>query len=1213
MVTSVTIDPVPNPVSPYGSPFTLTGSYTNQPYLAEADDSGAFTQIPPAGITTPVGTWSYTHAAGLSAGPHTIQVEIGIGGPVVSIPVVVGSVPAESLSASISPVQPVSGTTATVTLSLANFPTLPAVTYTMDGGAAITVTGLSPTGGSFNVPVPAAGTHTLIVHAGGLQQSIVFTSTAAQSGSTLVGFAGPTTSSPMNIRAVFTPPLPAPPSTLTYKLDNNAPLQMSNIATNGALMTIPVPAPGPHTLVFADTADGLTSPVVNFTVAGGTVAPESITATVTPASPTVGAPMTVNVAVANAPSGFTGLHYTVDGLNQQPIAGATATGGSFTMTTPSAALHTIRVFDNVSGVEGDVAFTPVAAAAKTFAFTVPSGLTEGANFTFTGVLHNFPAPPTLVGRFDNGATFPITGVTADAWNMQLAAPAATTGAAGTRNPAYHPGGNGSVINTPFGAGAIWGAATDPDTIDISRGWDGNNYTAGPVGIINSFANYGNEESVGKATDPQFTFTSSNNGRQGVALDGGSSITATLHVPVGTTSPGPYPADNPLTLYDPVNYPNRQYTFGVVDIEPPGLQPGQGPFNCGQGEWDDATSNQFMEDADTGLAGYNVGAGLINFFDVDPARNPTYPRVQHGFRYSTDAHLLMSNSVTEGGQQLKPDSWPQRLQDGQSGFNLYSGNLKAGTTLGIPMSTPMPAGLNANQQGAFWTMQHYGLYFRDQAGGGLHLGCDQVADQSQWIADLRAVLPQLVKLLRPLRNQHQTGQDFTAFPKNGPGARVDVGPPALIGTTVPGASHTLSVIDTADGLTVTSPSFTVGAAVPPSGTVIITPTNGLTVTTPTGLLSMQTVAQGAGVVLAGAVIADSGGSSAATYITPYIYAQDSASQIWFSLQAGIWTSTNSTTLPDGSGGTPPGGGGGGTTVDRVTAPDATATPGTWQVNQTFNFAAMPHGFMRYDYLPPHNFTNTKKYPLLVIIMENDEGDTNGQYPSDGTGMVMQTEIQGSVNTANFRRLHPCGVLVLHIDQTIDESGQNANANGGGYGDAPDSGGNEQAAVALIKSMIANTATYSIDPTAILGRGSSLGGIAMAAEIEDNNIATGGSNALFSGVMAFSDQLYRPATPNGPAVFEKFRNVGFIACSTPNDNNPDSIDGPAWNYFSGNKPYPTPATYTAGGAAAIRASSTCKFYYIRMGAGDGMPWDRYSRLNEDGGEGTQLWATLFGFMG
>jgi hypothetical protein len=271
----------------------------------------------------------------------------------------------------------------------------------------------------------------------------------------------------------------------------------------------------------------------------------------------------------------------------------------------------------------------------------------------------------------------------------------------TRAPWDHPGGSGSVYNTPMGDGAVFGAASDADTIDIARGWNGNNYTAGPVGVINPISNFGVSYYVGRSTDPQFTFTSNNNGRWNTGMtDSGGTLTATLHVPVGAIGAGPYDsgADNPIVLYDPVNFPIRQYSWGGVPIPPPGLQPGQGPFTGSQGEWDDATSDKFGEDADTGLAGYNIGAGLITGYDTDPNRNPAYPRIQHALRYSTDGHLLRDNATVPGQQLLKPDSWPQRLQDGQSGFNLYTGNLKAGTTLAIPMSTPMPGGLNANQQG-----------------------------------------------------------------------------------------------------------------------------------------------------------------------------------------------------------------------------------------------------------------------------------------------------------------------------------------------------------------------------------------------------------------------------------------------------------------------------------------------------------------------------------
>ena len=456
---------------------------------------------------------------------------------------------------------------------------------------------------------------------------------------------------------------------------------------------------------------------------------------------------------------------------------------------------------------------------------------------------------------------------------QLQSPLATVGTSSTRNYWDQPGGQGSVYNTPIGSGAIAGSASDLDTIDIARGWNGSSYTPGPVGVINTVDNYGCAIYTGKSSDPTIKFTSNNNGRSGTATDNATTITATMHVPVGAITPGPYPGDNPIVLHDPVNYPGRQYTFGGVQIAPPGIQPGQGPFTSQQGEWDDATSDQFGHDADTGLSGYNIGAGVITGWDVNPAR-PGYPDIQHALRYSTDGRLLKTNDNGDG-YTLKPDSWPQHMQDyqgsGAPDFNIYRGNLKAGTTLFIPQGTTMPTGMSIYGQAMFRTMQRHPLLFRDQAGGGLHLTASQDADAQNptYMAGLRQDLPKLVACLRPMRNQHQTGQSFATNPINGPGARLYAGSPPLapIGGSVP----------TPTPVPVPTPS---------PGTILISPGNGSFTDSAGNVYSLDASNNA---IENGAPIPSGAGTGAMAYYNGQVYGQDAASGSWYIWNQSTWIS------------------------------------------------------------------------------------------------------------------------------------------------------------------------------------------------------------------------------------------------------------------------------------------------------------------------------------
>lgn len=400
-------------------------------------------------------------------------------------------------------------------------------------------------------------------------------------------------------------------------------------------------------------------------------------------------------------------------------------------------------------------------------------------FTVSGTISGLTVAPTLQYSVNGGT-----------W---LALPASS----GSRNAYNQPGSNASVWNTPFGSGAIWsnayhtaicGAATGPCS-----------------GIINPVNNFGvTEYTSTSASDSTYSF-SGPNGRT-LAPDNGGTLSATMHVPTGAYTPGPYPGDNPFVLQDQTSFPNRQYTFSGITpaVQPPGLQAGQGPFTAVEGgEWDDITSDTFGQDYDTGLSGYNLGAGLINACDVTPSCNPFYPQIKHGLRYMMPVTIFQSNATTPGGQVLNPNGWPDRLQDAQSGGNVYTGTLPFGFTLGIPSTTAMPSGLDANCQGLFWTMQHYPIIPRDAAAGGFHLSMDQTAISSAYGASAVSCLPTLVNLLQVLTNQHQGGQDFTTNPANGPGARTDTGPLAL------GSGGTTSVTPTSYFFTV--PGMAAGAA------------------------------------------------------------------------------------------------------------------------------------------------------------------------------------------------------------------------------------------------------------------------------------------------------------------------------------------------------------------------------------------------------------------
>jgi hypothetical protein len=396
----------------------------------------------------------------------------------------------------------------------------------------------------------------------------------------------------------------------------------------------------------------------------------------------------------------------------------------------------------------------------------------------------------------------LGGYTVKASADSSSSPTAAGGTQSCRNYWEQPGGNGSVWNTPLGSGAQWGSASDADTRDARQG-----------GIINPAHEFGNPIYVGSATDPVKTYP------------GEDGKTYKIHVPANAAGGGGNNyTDNALNLMDPAG------NFGkVFSLE---------HSNTKVAEVDDGTADNFGEDQETGLTGIETAAGTMNAYDMKQVGAGGH--IRHMLQYATDAKYL-KNAAADGVFKLGPSSWPQAYEDYQSqvnapgvdpNVNLYTGNLAAGTTLGIPMDAQMPAGLTKGGQELFWTLQHYGALFRNQAGGGIHFATNWDSDNDPLTEDMRKDAPAIVQYLAPLRNQHVGGKSFTSSPKNAPGQRVDSGPVSLCGTApssspTPSASTTPSATSTPTGTatpTMTaqptgSSSSTGSGAASPDGTVV----------------------------------------------------------------------------------------------------------------------------------------------------------------------------------------------------------------------------------------------------------------------------------------------------------------------------------------------------------------------------------------------------------
>lgn len=295
-----------------------------------------------------------------------------------------------------------------------------------------------------------------------------------------------------------------------------------------------------------------------------------------------------------------------------------------------------------------------------------------------------------------------------------------------------------------------------------------------------------------------------------------------------------------------------------------------------------------------------------------------------------------------------------------------------------------------------------------------------------------------------------------------------------------------------------------------------------------------------------------------------------------------------------------------------------TPGVWDFGRQISVPAMPNGKVQFSVLLPNGYSDPANagvvWPIIFDLHEDNEG--GNPYPRGAqdfivTGQTVSPLIGGPdavYNTGNFRRQFPAIVVCMQCDQSL---GSDTVYNFGGYGD-DDSGhggsGNEDGGIAMANYMFAN---YRVDRTRCYLVGRSLGAIGGLAWLYDYNRVNGTAGRIFTAAMCLSDQLFRPTSPNNPAKFEKMRNVPLIVCPTPSDNNPDSYDHPAWDYYSSGAARPTKANYDSGGVAAIKAPSA-KFWMIDNTSG-GVPWDSsggdFNRLNADGGDGTALFTLLF----
>ncbi len=140
------------------TPFAIAGTYalssaTWNEQLSYEDDSGALIPISTAPVDLKQVAFSFIHP-GLPAGTHTVSVKDPYTGAIVQSNLF--TVTGVASIVSNVPTGAIAGSPFTFTGTLTDFATVPALTYRIDGGASIPLTGVTISGWSMSITAPAA-------------------------------------------------------------------------------------------------------------------------------------------------------------------------------------------------------------------------------------------------------------------------------------------------------------------------------------------------------------------------------------------------------------------------------------------------------------------------------------------------------------------------------------------------------------------------------------------------------------------------------------------------------------------------------------------------------------------------------------------------------------------------------------------------------------------------------------------------------------------------------------------------------------------------------------------------------------------------------------------------------------------------------------------------------------------------------------------------
>lgn len=302
---------------------------------------------------------------------------------------------------------------------------------------------------------------------------------------------------------------------------------------------------------------------------------------------------------------------------------------------------------------------------------------------------------------------------------------------GSRDPTVQPFRSYSVWNTAIGSAAQWSNPTDPDTVTIRSGTPTINSSQWSIPVY-----------VASPTDPVTTFTMPPNASYPFP-------TVSLPAPAGITPAPPLSGgDHHVALFDSTHRWLHNF-YGCMS--------GTGGFSCGSKEIVDVCS------AGDATGGWSIG--LIRTSEIQAGVIP------HVLRYS------IAKSQTSGGPTpVNGNAWPAVAAPDGCSPSCYTGNVQAGSTIGIPASVNLSAlGLSAPGLVLATALQNYGAMQRDTGGNGGVIFYAEQGAATVVPTQLNAMytdLAKIVPLLAIMRNQGPTSINGGGVPRMPAAPRID---------------------------------------------------------------------------------------------------------------------------------------------------------------------------------------------------------------------------------------------------------------------------------------------------------------------------------------------------------------------------------------------------------------------------------------------------------